>query len=103
MKDYLNQDINNPKYLFHGSPKKLDKIIPQKSYDSNNSENIDDAIFLTSIFLISTAYSFKDTIKQNSFGLDWDFNINNTNSLPIMKMKNVKIDNNIIGYVYVFL
>ena len=26
LEEYLNQDINNPKYLFHGSPKKLDKL-----------------------------------------------------------------------------
>ncbi|MBR3162330.1 MAG: hypothetical protein IKF19_06345 [Bacilli bacterium] len=45
---YLNQDINNPKYLFHGSPKKLDIIIPNKGIDSNN--NIDNIAMLYSYF-----------------------------------------------------
>ena len=31
---YINQDINNPKYLFHGSPKKLQQLKPKKSQDS---------------------------------------------------------------------
>jgi len=103
MKKYLEQDIDNPKYLFHGSPMKLDIIRQNLSNDSNNeSVNIDYAIFLTPSFLVSTAYAFKDTIKLNSKDLDWSFNINNINDYPIMKMKNVRVDNNILGYVYVF-
>lgn len=102
-KEYLIQDINNPKYLFHGSPNKLDVIKPNLSYDANNSKNnVDNAIFLTPIFLTATAYAFKDTIKRNSCDLDWNFEINNNNLTPIMKMKNVSIDENMIGYVYVF-
>ena len=80
MKKYLEQDINNPKYLFHGSPIKLDIIRQNQSNDSNNdSVNIDYAVFLTPCFLISTAYAFKDTIKLNSKGLNYSFNITNIN------------------------
>ena len=100
---YLNQDIDNPKYLFHGSPKKLDKVSPQKSHDSNNTSiNIDTAVFLFPSFLKSTAYAFKDKIKENSEGLDWNFIIPNDNTLPLMIMENVFIDEDIIGYIYVF-
>ena len=100
---YLNQDINNPKYLFHGSPKKLDIIIPNKGIDSNNNiDNIANAIFLFPSFLKATPYAFKDTIKSNSDELDWNFEITNNNEYPLMTMYNVNIDDNIIGYIYVF-
>ena len=29
IEEYLNQDINNPKYLFHGSPKKIKYLRPK--------------------------------------------------------------------------
>lgn len=100
---YLNQDINNPKYLFHGSPHKLDELVPMKSHDSKDNENnIATAIFLFPSFLKSTPYAFKDTIKEKSKDLSWDFEIPNTNTYPLMIMKNVNIDENIKGYIYVF-
>ena len=56
---YLNQDINNPKYLFHGSPKKIDIIIPNKGVDSNNNiDNIANAIFLFPSFFKSNSICF---------------------------------------------
>ena len=65
IKEYLTQDINNPKYLFHGSPKKIDKIIPKLSQDSNNNQdNIDKAVFLFPSLIKASAYAFKDTIKK---------------------------------------
>lgn len=104
MDEYLNQDINNPKYLFHGSPTKLECIVPMQSHDtSNNENNISKAIFLFPSFLKSTSYAFKDTIKKNSEGLDWNFIIPNSNDFPLMEMENVRIDENIIGYVHVFM
>lgn len=64
-KKYLNQDINNPTYLFHRSPYKLTKIVPKLSHDSNNNlVNIAEAIFLFPSFIKATAYAFKDTIKK---------------------------------------
>ena len=101
---YLNQDINNPKYLFHGSCKKLFKLTPQLSHDSNGDvNNIACAVFLFPSFLKSTPYAFKDTIKKCSEGLNWDFDIPNGDDYPLMKMSNVNIDEDIIGYIYVFL
>ena len=103
LEKYLNQDINNPIYLFHGSPKKLLKINPQQSHDSNNNlNNIATAIFLFPSFLKATPYAFKDTIKEKSFNLKYNFIIPNDNTFPLMIMENVDIDENIIGYIYVF-
>ena len=48
IEEYLNQDINNPKYLFHGSSKLLEKLEPRQSKDKYNAENEDCAIFLSS-------------------------------------------------------
>ena len=104
IKEYLNQDINNPKYLFHGSPIRTTIIIPMQSHDyTGNVNNIANAIFLFPSLIKASAYAFKDTIKKNSEGLKWNFEIPNSNDFPVMTMENVNIDENIIGYVYVFL
>ena len=100
---YINQDINNPTYLFHGSPLLLEKIIPKQSNDSNDdSNNIANAVFLFPSLIKASAYAFKDTIKQNSEGLNWNFQITNKDEYPIMMMENVNIDKDIEGYIYVF-
>ena len=103
IEEYLNQDINNPKYLFHGSPKKLSILEPKLTNDSNhNKNNIATAIFLFPSFLKSTSYAFKDTIKKLSSELDWNFEISNNNTYPLMIMENVNVFDDIIGYIYVF-
>ena len=103
IEEYLNQDINNPKYLFHGSPKKLSILKPKLTNDSNhNKNNIATAIFLFPSFLKSTPYAFKDTIKKLSSELDWNFEISNNNIYPLMIMENVNVFDDIIGYIYVF-
>ena len=102
---YLNQDIDNPKYMFHGSPKKLTILNPILSHDSDdNKDNIAEAIFLFPSFIKCTPYAFKDTIKENSkkLGMHYDFNIPNDDEYPLMTMKNVSINKNIKGYIYVF-
>lgn len=102
---YIKQDLNLPKYLFHGSPELLDNIEIRKSHDSSGaSHNIDTAVFLTSSFLLATAYAFKDKIKQVSIdkGLDYNFKIDSYGKFPIMSMNNVSIPENLEGYVYVF-
>lgn len=101
--EYLNQDIDKPKYLFHGSPYKLDRLIPQTSHDSKgNDNNIATAIFLFPSFLKSTPYAFMETIIANSQELPWDFDIPNSNTSPLMTMSNVNINENMVGYIYVF-
>lgn len=100
---YLNQDIENPIYLFHGSPNKMNKVVPKQSHDSNGIDNnIANAVFLFPSFLKATPYAFKDTIKANSNGLHWNFIIPNSNDYPLMIMENVNIESDIIGYIYVF-
>jgi hypothetical protein len=99
---YLNQDINNPEFLFHGSPLKLDNIQPRLSHDSlNQQNNIAEAIFLFPSFLKSIPYSFKDKLKENND--TYSFDIPNINIMPIMTIKETEhIDENITGYIYVF-
>lgn len=103
IKYYINQDIDNPKFLFHGSPYKLEKLIPKMTNDtSGNANNIATAVFLFPSFLKSTPYAFKDTIKKNSEGLEWNFEIPNSDTYPLMIMSNVNIYEDMIGYIYVF-
>ena len=105
MSEYISNSINNPRYLFHGSPKKLKIVEQRQAYDSNgNLENEDYAVFLTSSFLIASAYAFKDTIKKLSDGLDWNFEIgyNLENDKINIRMDNVNVDDEIVGYIYVF-
>ena len=104
MKDYLDNSLTNPKYLFHGSPKCLETIEQRQAHDSNgNLENEDYAVFLTSSFLIASAYAFKDKIKDLSEGEEYNFEIGKNPSGDIfIKMDNVIVDDDMEGYVYVF-
>lgn len=101
--EFYNGDLNNPNWLFHGSPVALDSVEKRKSHDSLGvEENIDTAVFLTSSVAIASCYAFKDSIKKNSRDLEWDFSISSFEEFPIMTMKNVVIDENLEGYIYVF-
>lgn len=103
LEKYLKQDLENPSYFFLGSPKLLEKVCKNTSHDSDNQKvNIDNAVFLTSSFTIASAYAFKDQIKENSKNLEWDFNILNSQQVPVMLMKNVKVRDDMYGYVYIF-
>lgn len=94
---YENNSIDNPKYLFHGSPKILEQIEQRQAHDSDhNPDNEDYAVFLTSSFIVATAYAFKDKIKENS--THWNFKI----GCDEIVMDNVNTDDEQIGYVYVF-
>ena len=64
IKKYLNQNIDNPTYLFHGSPKLLSIIKPNQSYDvTGNQQNIANAIFLFPSFLKSTDPAYPQNIQ----------------------------------------
>jgi len=105
MIEYINNSLENPKYLFHGSPKKLEVVEQRQAQDSNhNVENEDYAVFLTSSFIIASAYAFKDKIKELSAGQKWNFDIgynSDADKINII-MDNVNISDNIEGYIYVF-
>ena len=102
---YETNDLKNPKYLFHGSPKLIKIVEPRQAHDSNNNPNNEDsAVFLTSSFLIATAYAFKDKIKEQSEGLKWKFDIgydSDKDEIRI-KMDNVNTNDDIEGFIYVF-
>ncbi len=105
IEEYMKQDLNNPKYLFHGSSELLHNIEIRKSHDSSGrKQNIDEAVFVTPSFLVATAYAFKDKIKELSLnnGLKYDFEVNHQEEMPIMTMANVLIPEELDGYVYVF-
>lgn len=105
MNKYFNNDINNPIFLFHGTPKQLETIEQRLAHDSNgNKENEDFAVFMTSPFIIASAYAFKDKIKELSEGLEWNFQIGrDTDSDELFViMNNVNIDDELEGYIYVF-
>lgn len=105
MEKYINNSINNPVYLFHGSPKKIDVVEQRQAHDSNNNpDNEDYAVFLTSSFIIASAYAFKDRIKELSDGLKWNFDIgyDADNDMIYIQMDNVNVDDDIEGYIYVF-
>lgn len=102
---YLNNNLEKPTYLFHGSPKLLDEIEQRQSHDSNgNNENEDFAVFLTSSFIIASAYAFKDKIKELSEGLEWNFEIgyNPDDDNFNIVFENIIVDDDLEGYIYVF-
>ena len=105
MDKYLNNSLKKPTFLFHGSPKKLEVIEQRQAYDSNGTkENENFAVFMTSSFIIASAYAFKDKIKEMSEGLDWNFEIGrdaNTGEIFVI-MDNVNVDDDLEGYIYVF-
>ena len=101
---YINNDLNNPTYLFHGSPNEIQVIEVRLAHDSNgNIENEDNAVFLTSSFVIASAYAFKDKIKEISKDLEYNFEIswNADSGQLIIKMDNVNIDDEMEGYIYI--
>ena len=98
--EYLNQDINNPKYLFHGSPYLLKKIEPRQAIDVTNSKNEDFAVYLSSSFLTSSAYAFRNKLKK--YNEYYSFDINNEGTKPVMVYEVNYIPDNLYGYVYVF-
>ena len=102
---YLFNDLDNPNFLFHGSPKKLDVVEQRQAHDSDgNADNEDYAAFLTSSFVMASAYAFKDRIKELSEGLDYNFEIGydpDSHNVNIV-FENVNVDDDMEGFVYVF-
>ena len=47
---YMDQDIFNPNFLFHGTAHEINKLECRQSVDSENISNEDNAVFLTSSF-----------------------------------------------------
>lgn len=83
--EYLNQDIYNPKYLFHGSSSLLQIIEPRQSYDSKNKNNEDNAIFLSNWFVNSVAYAFSRKLKE--INEHYSFSMNNMGNCPLWNLR----------------
>ena len=97
---YINQDLSNPKYLFHGTSYELAKLEPRKSLDYKNKSNEDKAIFLTSWFINAAAYAFRGKLKElNEY---YSFSINNDAELPVMTFEVENLPDDLSGYIYVF-
>lgn len=104
MNKYENNNLQKPEYLFHGSSKLLKIIEQRQAHDlNNNPDNEDFAVFLTSSFIVATAYAFQDKIKKLSEELNCQFEMgyDADNDKIFIKMNNVNIDDNIEGFIYV--
>ncbi len=100
LEEYINQDIFNPKYLFHGSSSPLKIIEPRQSSDSKNKNNEDKAIFLTSWFINSAAYAFSRKLKE--VNEHYSFSMNNMGELPAMEFEVEYLPENLCGFIHIF-
>lgn len=98
--DYLNQNIFNPKYLFHGSSSVLQIVEPRQSFDNESKDNEDNAIFLTSWFVNALAYAFMSKLKE--LNEHYSFSMNNMGEIPAMEFEVENLPDDLYGYVYVF-
>lgn len=95
---YLENNLDNPKYLFSGSPYLLEYLEPRKANDENhNPLNEDFAIYLSSSLIIASAYSFGKN--PNYVG---DFETDRINGNPYVYFENDCLSDEEIGYIYVF-
>ena len=101
---YLENDPNNPKYLFHGSPIFMEELEPQQSHDAINQDNADYAVFMYPVFYKCIPYALKKGfIYKEEFGEEsWFETYNRTIDYPYAVLNNRDIDMNTTGFVYVF-
>ena len=105
IKKYIENNPDNPKYLFHGSPWLMEELTPQQSHDSgDNQDNVDCAVFMYPVFFKCVPYALKrGFIYKEEFGEDsWFETYNRTTGYPYAVLNNRDIDMDAIGYVYVF-
>lgn len=102
---YLMNSVNNPKYLFHGSPKKLKIIEPRESTSFNYLiNNRGEAVYMTPLFILASAYAFRDSIIKLSEKVRYNITIGVTEYAKeiYVIMDNVIVDDELEGYIYVF-
>ncbi len=100
IKEYQNQNIFDPKYLFHGTAHKIEKLECRQSHDEKNKDNEDNAIFLTSSFYTAAAYAFSRRLKE--INDNYSFSMNNNGELPAMVFEVDNLPDDLYGYIYVF-
>lgn len=100
LEKFKNQDMFNPKYLFHGSAHKIEKIECRKSTDIENKNNEDNAVFLTSSIYTAAAYAFSRRLKE--VNENYSFSMNNNGELPAMIFEVNNLPEDLYGYIYIF-
>ena len=90
--EYINQDIFNPKYLFHGTAHEVEKVELRQSTDN--------AIFLTSSFYTAAAYAFSRRLKE--LNEHYSFSMSNNGELPAMEFEVDNLPDDLCGYIYIF-
>ena len=100
LEELKNQDIFNPKYLFHGTAHEIEKIECNRSTDNMNKDNEEKAIFLTSSIFTAAAYAFSRKLKEiNDY---YSFSMNNDGKLPAMTLEVENLPEDLFGYIYIF-
>ena len=100
LNEYMNQDVFNPKYLFHGTAHEIDKLELRQSTDSENKDNEDNAIFLTSSIYTAAAYAFSRRLKE--LNENYSFSMNNSGELPAMVFDVDNLPDDLCDYIYIF-
>ncbi len=100
LNEYMNQDVFNPKYLFHGTAHEIEKLELRQSTDSENKSNEDYAIFLTSSFYTAAAYAFSRRLKE--LNDRYSFSMTNSGELPAMVFDVDNLPDDLCGYIYIF-
>ena len=100
LEEYQNQDVFNPKFLFHGTAHEIEKLELRQSIDSENKDNEDNAVFLTSSFYTAAAYAFSRRLKE--LNEHYSFSMNNNGELPAMVFEVDNLPDDLCGYIYIF-
>ena len=100
LEEYKDQDVFNPKYLFHGTAHEVEKLELRQSTDSENKDNEDNAVFLTSSIYTAAAYAFSRRLKE--INEHYSFSMNNNGELPAMIFEVDNLPDDLCGYVYIF-
>ena len=100
LNEYKNQDVFNPKYLFHGTAHKIERLELRQSIDSDNKDNEDNAVFLTSSFYTAVAYAFSRRLKE--LNEHYSFSMNNKGEFPAMVFEVDNLPDDLYGYIYIF-
>ena len=100
IEEYKEQDVFNPKYLFHGTAHEVEKLELKQSTDSENKDNEDNAVFLTSSIYTAAAYAFSRRLKE--INDHYSFSMNNNGELPAMIFEVDNLPDDLYGYIYIF-
>ena len=100
IEEYKEQDVFNPKYLFHVTAHEIEKLECRQSTDGENKDNEDNAIFLTSSFYTAAAYAFSRRLKE--INEHYSFSMNNNGELPAMIFEVDNLPDDLYGYIYIF-